>query len=46
MIIDDAISQILWKSFKVISYIQAIAKCLKKVIELQVPLLHLNVTEY
>ncbi len=25
---------------------QAIAKCLKKVIELQVPLLHQNVTEY
>jgi hypothetical protein len=29
-----------------LSYPQAIAKCLKKVIELQVPLLHENVTEY
>jgi hypothetical protein len=28
------------------NYQQAIAKCLKKVIELQVPLLHQNVTEY
>ena len=30
----------------IVKLIQAIAKCLKKVIELQVPLLHQNVTEY